>query len=329
VSQQFTQHPLVSVIICTYNHGKYLPEAINSVLYQDYPNIEIIVVDDGSTDNTSTVVKQFPSIKYHYKQNEGLAKGRNTGIAISSGEYMLFLDADDWLLPGAVSINANYLNDNKDIAFVSGGHISIDYQDNITSIQKNKVAANHFEHLLEFNYIGMHATVMYRKQALDFYPFAPDLKGCDDYDSYLGIAAKYPVMHHTQLLAAYRRHDANMSSDPDYMIHTVLEILEKHSKDLTDQHLIAAAQKGIENWKTYYAGKQWKVLTESGYFEWQKKLKALHFIKTYKPALVKSYFTGNYRKGQIKLAAKQFVQLFVKAKPAKQHNKKLMMGYMY
>ncbi|MFX5957022.1 hypothetical protein ABTF01_21735, partial [Acinetobacter baumannii] len=81
-----------------------------------------------------------------------------------------------------------------------GGHISVNAIGETTSIQQNKVEENHFEKLLEFNYIGMHATVMYRKWALDFYPFAPDLRGCDDYDSYLGVAAKYPIMHHTHLL---------------------------------------------------------------------------------------------------------------------------------
>ncbi|MBA4198260.1 MAG: family 2 glycosyl transferase [Chitinophaga sp.] len=292
--------PLVSVIICTYNHAKYLPVAINSVLKQDYPNIEIVVVDDGSTDDTSNVVKQFPSIKYHYKQNQGLAKGRNTGIEISSGEYLLFLDADDWLLENAIATNAAYLNNNKEIAFVSGGHISVNAIGETTSIQQNKVEENHFEKLLEFNYIGMHATVMYRKWALDFYPFAPDLRGCDDYDSYLGVAAKYPIMHHTHLLAAYRKHDENMSGDAHYMVNTVLNILHKHAKNLTDPILIAAAKRGEENWKGYYANKEWKVLTESGFFEWSKKLKALNFIRKTKPILIKSYLYGNYRRKVIK-----------------------------
>ncbi len=312
--------PLVSVIICTYNHAKYLPETINSILYQDYPSIEIVVVDDGSTDNTAEVIKLFPDVKYHYKQNEGLAKGRNTGINLCKGDYVLFLDADDWLLPGAIRINAQFLNENTKLAFVSGGHISVDEQNNIKSIYKVKVPENHFKKLLEFNYIGMHATVMYRKWALEFYPFDGNLSGCDDYDSYLGVAAHYPVMHHTQLLAAYRRHDTNMSSNSGYMINTVLNILHKHAEKISEQELIATAKAGIENWKNYYVSKEWKILLNTGLFELGTKIKALKFIHQYNTELVKSYLYGSYRKRRIKIGIRKILSSFFKIK---NQNKKL------
>jgi len=87
--------PLVSVIIPVFNNSKMIGEAIESIKVQGYPNVEIIVVDDGSTDNTMQVVKSYDNICYIYKDNEGPASARNVGIKKSNGRYITFLDADD------------------------------------------------------------------------------------------------------------------------------------------------------------------------------------------------------------------------------------------
>src|SRR4051812_30982953 len=117
--------PLISVIIPCYNHGSYLAEAIDSILTQTYQYFEIIVVDDGSTDNTRAVAESYKAVKYVYRNNKGLSAARNTGIDHSNGEYLVFLDADDWLFPNALSINSNCLQQNKEAAFVAGGHIKL------------------------------------------------------------------------------------------------------------------------------------------------------------------------------------------------------------
>lgn len=85
---------LISVIITCYNHGKYLQEAIESVLKQSYKNIELIVIDDGSTDHTKFVVDKYPQVKYIYQANKGVSSARNTGIEHSKGGYICFLDAE-------------------------------------------------------------------------------------------------------------------------------------------------------------------------------------------------------------------------------------------
>ena len=99
--QQHT-NPLVSVIIPCYNHAQFLPDAIRSVQQQTYSPVEIVVVNDGSTDDTETVAKQFDTVKHIYQTNRGLSAARNTGIEHSSGEFLVFLDADDWLYKDAV-----------------------------------------------------------------------------------------------------------------------------------------------------------------------------------------------------------------------------------
>lgn len=86
---------LVSVIIPAYNAGEYLAQCIENLLYQTHKSLEIIVVDDGSTDNTAQVAHQYPSIRYLYQENEGPSSARNRGIKAASGEYIHFMDADD------------------------------------------------------------------------------------------------------------------------------------------------------------------------------------------------------------------------------------------
>ena len=90
---------VVSVVITCYNQAHFLREAIESILAQSYSNHEIIVVDDGSTDNTPQIAKSYSTLRYVYQQNQGLAAARNTGLRESRGEFVVFLDADDRLLP--------------------------------------------------------------------------------------------------------------------------------------------------------------------------------------------------------------------------------------
>lgn len=86
---------LISVIIPAYNAEKYIVQCIENLLYQTYKNLEIIIVDDGSTDNTAQIVQQYPDVKYIYQPNSGVSVSRNTGIKAATGEYIHFMDADD------------------------------------------------------------------------------------------------------------------------------------------------------------------------------------------------------------------------------------------
>jgi glycosyltransferase involved in cell wall biosynthesis len=109
------KNPLVSIIIPAYNAEKYIKGAIESALAQTYKNIEIVVVDDGSTDKTKDIVKEFADkrIKYIYQKNSGVAITRNTGIKNSTGEYIAFLDADDYYFPKKIEEEIKFLEQNK------------------------------------------------------------------------------------------------------------------------------------------------------------------------------------------------------------------------
>lgn len=117
-----SQPPLVSVIIPVYNAEQYVAQAIESVLVQNYRPLEIIAVDDGSTDESATVVKNFSSVQYYFQSNGGISAARNRGIEQARGEFFAFLDADDLWVEDKLALQMSAFNNdpNLDIVF---GHV--------------------------------------------------------------------------------------------------------------------------------------------------------------------------------------------------------------
>jgi len=251
-SKPTTESSLVSVIITCYNHGHYLARAIESLLSQNHKEIEIIIIDDGSTDNTKSIAQNYPHIKYIYQSNQGLSAARNRGVANSSGAYLVFLDADDWLLTDALSTNLRYLKQNQEIAFVSGGHIII-YKHRDTIINSTKVVRdNHYCHFLEENFIQMHAAVMYCRWVFEAIKFDVSLNACEDYDLYLKVSRKHPIIHHTKLIAVYYIHDQNMSGNIPKMLESALTVLKRQQEYLENKEEEKCFRNGIELWKKWY-----------------------------------------------------------------------------
>jgi len=250
---------LVSVVIPCYNHSRFLPKSVNSVLQQNYPAIEIIVVDDGSSDNTREVTQSYPAVRYVYQTNQGLSAARNTGIKHSKGEFLIFLDADDWLFPGAIALNMAYLQRDERVAFVSGGHFKMFVDENQIKEEKVKVESEHYLRLLRGNYIGVPAAVLYRRWAFNnlLFDLTPP-NSCADYDMFLNIARRYPVLHHTETIAAYRIHSSNMSSNIPSMLETVLKVLRLQKKNLKTDAERKALKSGEDIWKDYYCQELYK-----------------------------------------------------------------------
>lgn len=112
------QGPLVSVIVPVYNGERYLDSGLKSIFRQAYQPLEIIVIDDGSTDHSADIARSYQDIRYIYQPNQGPSAARNNGIDAARGEYIGFLDADDVWMPEKLSIQVDYLNHHPEVGFV-------------------------------------------------------------------------------------------------------------------------------------------------------------------------------------------------------------------
>jgi len=246
--------PLVSVVIPCYNHVHYLPEAVRTVWEQTYKNVEVIVVDDGSTDGTAEWCQGQERVRYVRVERVGPSAARNIGVQHSRGEYVLFLDADDLLYPNALELNLYYFGIYPEAAFISGGHDRIDEQGGYLEGGGALVkAGDNYASLLQGNYIGMEATVLYRRELFFRFFFDPAVRACEDYDLNLRIARYFPVFGHAHKIAAYRIHGGNRSHDRKMMIDSALAVLEKQKKLLKNDEERASYYLGMQNWHTYYS----------------------------------------------------------------------------
>ncbi|MDR9402982.1 MAG: glycosyltransferase [Halothece sp. Uz-M2-17] len=121
--------PKVSIIIATYNYGRYLSQAIESVFKQTYPEWELIVVDDGSTDDTAQIIEPYlHQLRYEQQSNQGVAATRNHGLKLANGELIAFLDADDFYLPQKLETQVNFLNSNPSLGLAHSGWLLVNEQ---------------------------------------------------------------------------------------------------------------------------------------------------------------------------------------------------------
>ncbi len=277
--------PNVSVVIPCYNQARFLPQAIQSVEKQTYPNVEIVVVNDGSTDDTSKVAALFEKVVLVNQVNQGLAAARNTGINHARGEYLIFLDADDVLLPDAIRRQVAIMDENKTLGFVTGGHITADESLNSRHTVTSSINERHYENLLVRNYVGMHAAVMYRAAVLQQLKFDATLHACEDYDLMLRIAAKYPVFSHAHPIAIYRGHSGNMSDNLTMMLEQALHVLQKQKENLQTRAQKSAYQKGIRNWVDFYCYRIYTQITNLPPHSKKLETKLLQTLWQYKRRL--------------------------------------------
>lgn len=245
----------VGVIIPTYNDARFLAEAISSVLAQTRPADEIIVVDDGSTDDTASVVAQFPKVQFIRQNNRGLSGARNTGLRTCNASHIVFLDADDRLAPAAIEAGLACFATRPDCAFVYGGFRQI--SENGNSFGSDiflPIDGDAHLTLLRFNIIQMHATVLYRRDCLlAVKGFDESLRRLEDHDIYLRIAQRYPVASHPTIIAEYRKHGLNMSDNYVEQLRTALHVLNRHEVRIGANSVARAAlREGRANKRAHY-----------------------------------------------------------------------------
>jgi glycosyltransferase involved in cell wall biosynthesis len=217
--------PLASVVIPCYNQGRFLPDAIESARHQTHGAVEIIVVDDGSEDDTRGVARRY-GVRCIRQRHAGAPAARNTGLRESRAEFLIFLDADDRLLPQAVAIGIEWLDRRSEWALVTG-HVRLIAEDGSPAgipPQDHADPASYVQ-LLRSNYIWTPGVVMYRRSVLDAVnAFDSSAGGSADYELNIRIARRHPIGCHHQVVLEYRRHRTNMSADVSYMLKSAVAV---------------------------------------------------------------------------------------------------------
>ena len=207
--------PLVSVIIPTYNRGWILQEAIDSVLDQDFSDYELIVVDDGSNDNTREILGAYGDrITVLRQPNRGVSAARNRGINEAAGQLIAFLDSDDLWLPGKLSTQVGFFEDNADVVINQTQEIWIRNGQRVNPKKRHhKFSGMIFERSLALCLVSPSA-VMIKKSLFDIVGvFDEDLPACEDYDLWLRISCRYPVhLIDIELIIKRGGHDDQLSA---------------------------------------------------------------------------------------------------------------------
>ncbi|MFZ3234575.1 MAG: glycosyltransferase [Stellaceae bacterium] len=249
----------VSIIITTYNHARFLADAIESALGQSTAPDEVIVVDDGSTDDPGSVVSRYPQVRLIRQPNQGLAAARNTGWRAARGYYLVFLDADDRLKPNALASNLHRFDERPECAFVYAAFDFVDAEGrHLDSPPLVSVGEDAYASFLKENCVRMHAAVMYRRDYLEEAGgFDERLPCCEDYELYLRLARRYRVAAGAECVAEYRRHGSNMSENSALMLGTVLEVLRRENRYVKNNvEWSRASESGARYWKSVYVEAQ-------------------------------------------------------------------------
>ena len=249
----------ISVIIPTYNRKNTLPRAVESVLNQAYKPVEIIIVDDGSTDGTKEWFSEmYPLVHYIYQVNSGVSSARNTGINSARGDWIALLDSDDEWLPDKLELQVKLLQNNAELRFCHTNEIWIRNGVRINQRKKHqKYGGNIFKKCLDICRISPSSSLFHTSVIKDVGRFDESLDVCEDYDLWLRITAKYPVLFLDQpLIKKFGGHTDQLSrvfgGIEQYRIRSLEKILT--SKSLSGSQFEAAKDMLIHKLQIYAKG---------------------------------------------------------------------------
>ncbi|MBF0546927.1 MAG: glycosyltransferase [Candidatus Riflebacteria bacterium] len=211
----------VSVVIPVFNRADLVSDAIKSAINQSYENIEIIVVDDGSTDLTGMVVQQFSAVRYFWQENRGQGAARNKGILKSTGDFIAFLDSDDLWLPEKISRQVEFLHKNKQFGMVYSDCEYFEISESGNPIKK-KVRVNPHQgwiskELFLENFIAS-CTPLVRREVFEecgVFNESALLRCREDWEMWLRIASRFQIGYMPETLAKYRFHSENSTRSED------------------------------------------------------------------------------------------------------------------
>jgi len=203
--------PHVSVVIPVWNAERYLKQAIESILAQDFVDFELIVIDDGSTDRSSEIAAEFaydPRVILHKQANAGVVAARNAGLRVAKAEFVAFLDADDIAVPGRLAKQVAYLHAHPEVAVIGSNITYFSDADGVIRTQKFPSGAAQVAVTLETgNPLAQPSVMMRKSMALAVGGYRDAFKfGAEDYDLWLRLAEKHPLDNLPEVLTLYRVH---------------------------------------------------------------------------------------------------------------------------
>jgi glycosyltransferase involved in cell wall biosynthesis len=301
-------HQKVSVVIPCYNQADLLPDAIESVLAQTIRHHEIVVVDDGSPDDPSLVASRFAGygVRCLRQANAGLACARNAGFRASTGDFLVFLDADDRLLPCHFEASLHAFREHPHAGLVCGDFQILGDEEVWHHAHRCAPLPDHYGTLLRFNFIGPPHPIMFRHEAVaSVGGFRSEFKGSEDYDLLLRIARRYPIYCHHQVVAEYRRYSSQMSRKWDLMFDTQMAALQGQWKWIRGQPVYEEAyREGIQRCRHHYGERAlWQMVQLARSGEYAAALR--HF----------KVLAHRYPKGLLRLAAGKAWRLLARTAP--------------
>ena len=252
------QAQLVSVIIPTFNRAWAVGKAIDSVLSQDYPNVELIVVDDGSGDQTWPLLSAYKeTLLPIHQSNQGVSAARNRGIAAAAGDLIAFLDSDDYWLPGKVSEQVAFFKSHPNALICQTEEIWIRNGRRVNPRRRHqKAAGDIFIPSLALCLVSPSAVMVKKALFTEIGGFDEDLPACEDYDLWLRVSSRYPVhLIEKPLIVKQGGHSDQLSRQPGldkYRISAIEKMLAGRS--LTDEQYRAAVKALEEKCAIYAAG---------------------------------------------------------------------------
>jgi glycosyltransferase involved in cell wall biosynthesis len=242
-----------SIVIPCFNQAHFLREAIDSARQQRGVATEVIVVDDGSSDSTSSVALGYADVRLVRQPNRGLSAARNAGLEAAQHPFIIFLDADDVLLPDAAAIGLALLEHCPDAALAAGRCRLIDRRGTVIPTSwAPAVRVDHYRRFLDTNVIWTPGAAVFRRDAvLAAGGFALAYPAAADYRLYLSLARSRGIACHEAEVVLYRQHDANMSYDPVLMLTSTLAALDDERPHVPDG-VWHDYRRGRRAWQDYY-----------------------------------------------------------------------------
>ena len=214
--RQKMEPPAISVLICVFNGERFLRETLESVLGQDLEQMEVVVVDDGSTDRTCEILAEFAAadgrIRIHRQENQGLVGARNKGLSLCRSEFVAIIDADDLALPGRFKAQLEYLKSHDDLSAVSSAIQLIDQEGRPIGVRRFPTGVAEVARAMEFSCASCSGAAMFRLSHLrQTGGYRAAYAYAEDYDLWLRLCERFKIDNLSEVLTAYRIHEGSIT----------------------------------------------------------------------------------------------------------------------